>query len=88
MYNIVDEKFIDGLQDVEGKENVYSDPDTLDQYKTDEETDPAKLHTPEAVVAPGSTEEVASVVKLANESNIPVTVRSAGTSLADGAIAV
>ena len=88
MYNKVDEKFIAGLQAIVGKENVYSDPDTLDQYKTDEETDPAKFHTPEAVVAPGSTEEVAAVVKLANEANIPVTVRSAGTSLADGAIAV
>ena len=44
--------------------------------------------TPEAVVAPGSTEEVAAIVKLANEANIPITVRSAGTSLSDGAIAV
>ena len=88
MYNKVDEKFIAGLQAIVGKEHVYADPDTLDQYKTDEETDPAKFHTPEAVVAPGSTEEVAAVVKLANEANIPVTVRSAGTSLADGAIAV
>ena len=74
MYNKVDEKF--------------PDPDTLDQYKTDEETDPSKFHTPEAVVAPGSTEEVAAIVKLANEANIPITVRSAGTSLSDGAIAV
>ena len=88
MYNKVDEKFIAGLQAIAGKEHVYVDPDTLDQYKTDEETDPAKFHTPEAVVAPGSTEEVASIVKLANEANIPITVRSAGTSLADGAIAV
>ena len=88
MYNKVDEKFIAGLQAIAGKEHVYVDPDTLDQYKTDEETDPAKFHTPEAVVAPGSTEEVAAIVKLANEANIPITVRSAGTSLSDGAIAV
>ena len=88
MYNKVDEKFIADLQAIAGKEHVYVDPDTLDQYKTDEETDPAKFHTPEAVVAPGSTEEVAAIVKLANEANIPITVRSAGTSLSDGAIAV
>ena len=88
MYNKVDEKFLAGLQAIVGKENVYTDPETLDQYKTDEETDPSKFHTPEAVVAPGSTEEVAAIVKLANEANIPITVRSAGTSLADGAIAV
>ena len=88
MYNKVDKKFLAGLQAIVGKENVYTDPETLDQYKTDEETDPSKFHTPEAVVAPGSTEEVAAIVKLANEANIPITVRSAGTSLADGAIAV
>ena len=88
MYNKVNEKFIAGLQAIVGKEHVYADPDTLDQYKTDEETDPAKFHTPEAVVAPGSTEEVAAIVKLANEANVPITVRSAGTSLSDGAIAV
>ena len=62
MYNKVNEKFIAGLQAIVGKEHVYADPDTLDQYKTDEETDPAKFHTPEAVVAPGSTEEVAAIV--------------------------
>ena len=78
MYNKVDEKFLAGLQAIVGKEHVYADPDTLDQYKTDEETDPSKFHTPEAVVAPGSTEEVAAIVKLANEANIPITVRSAG----------
>ena len=53
MYNKVDEKFLAGLQAIVGKEHVYADPDTLDQYKTDEETDPSKFHTPEAVVAPG-----------------------------------
>ena len=88
MYNKVDEKFIAGLQAIVGKEHVFVDPDTLDQYKTDEETDPSKFHTPEAVVAPGTTEEVAAIVKLANEANVPITVRSAGTSLSDGAIAV
>ena len=88
MYNKVDEKFIAGLQAIVGKEHVFVDPDTLDQYKTDEETDPSKFHTPEAVVAPGSTKEVAAIVKLANEANVPITVRSAGTSLSDGAIAV
>ena len=70
MYNKVDKKFLAGLQAIVGKENVYTDPETLDQYKTDEETDPSKFHTPEAVVAPGSTEEVAAIVKLANEANM------------------
>lgn len=88
MYRKVDKKFIEGLEDIVGKENVLTDAESLEQYKTDEETDPAKFHTPEAVVAPGSTEEVAAIVCLANEAKVPITVRSAGTSLSDGAIPV
>lgn len=88
MYRKVDKKFIEGLEAIVGKENVLTDAESLDQYKTDEETDPAKFHIPEAVVAPGSTEEVAAIVRLANEAKVPITVRSAGTSLSDGAIPV
>lgn len=88
MYRKVDKKFIEGLEAIVGKENVLTDAESLEQYKTDEETDPAKFHTPEAVVAPGSTEEVAAIVRLANEAKVPITVRSAGTSLSDGAIPV
>lgn len=88
MYNKVDEKFIAGLQQIVGAEHVWTDEATLDKYKTDEETNPHKFHMPEAIVAPANAEEVAAIVKLANEAKVPVTVRSAGTSLADGAIAV
>lgn len=88
MYNKVDAKFLDALKAIVGAEHVFADEATLDKYKTDEETNPHKFHTPEAVVAPANAEEIAAVVKLANEAEVPVTVRSAGTSLADGAIAV
>lgn len=37
---------------------------------------------------PQSTEEVAAVMKLANKHHFPVTPRSGGTSVSDGAIAV
>jgi glycolate oxidase len=43
-------------------------------------------HAPDVVVLPGSTEEVAEVLKLANELRIPVVPRAAGTGLADGAV--
>lgn len=71
-----------------GADYVYTDAEKLDRYKTDEETDPKMFRVPEAVVAPADTEEVAEVLRLCNKYNVPVTVRSAGTSLADGAIAV
>ncbi|MDR0497034.1 MAG: FAD-binding protein, partial [Treponema sp.] len=41
---------------------------------------------PEAVVLPGSTEEAAAIVKLANRELIPVTPRGAGSGLSGGAI--
>ncbi|MDY6030030.1 MAG: FAD-binding oxidoreductase [Acidaminococcaceae bacterium] len=78
----------DELVAVLGEENVYTDVERLDKYKTDEETDPKIFRAPEAVVAPADTREVSAVIKLCNKYNVPVTVRSAGTSLADGAIAV
>lgn len=88
MYNKADEDFIGRLAAIVGKENIITDPAGLDQYKTDEETDPVKFCVPEAVVAPASVEEVAEVMRLSNEAKVPVTVRSAGTSLSDGAIPV
>jgi len=60
----------------------------LERYKTDEEPDPHYHHLPEVVVLPGNTEEVAAVMKLANKFLVPVTPRSAGTSVSCGAIPV
>ena len=88
MYSKVTESDITELKNIVGQEHVFTDSETLDKYKTDEETNPNYFHVPEAVVAPGTTEEIAKIVKLANKSKFPITVRSAGTSLADGAIAV
>lgn len=87
-YAALSEAMLQELQAVLGAENVLTTAEKLDQYKTDEETDPKKFRTPEAVVLPGSAQEVAAVVKLCNKYNVPVTVRGGGTSLADGAIPV
>ena len=60
-YNPFCEEMLAELQAALGAENVWTAADKLDQYKTDEETDPKKFHMPEAVVLPGSAEEVAAV---------------------------
>ena len=57
-----------------------TDAETLEHYQTDEETDPRKFHKPEVVVKPASAQEIAEIMKLANKFDVPVTVRSAGTS--------
>ena len=87
-YAPVTEEVIEALKGVVGAEYVMTDAETLEHYQTDEETDPRKFHKPEVVVKPASAQEMAEIMKLANKFDVPVTVRSAGTSLADGAIPV
>lgn len=60
----------------------------MERYQTDEEGNSHYFHKPEVVVFPGSTEEVAEVVKLANKYLVPITPRSAGSGVACGAIPV
>ncbi len=87
-YNPVTPELLEELKKVVGAANVKTDAETLDRFKTDEETDPRLMHLPEVVVWVNSTEEVAAVMKLANRFVVPVTPRSAGTSVSDGAIPV
>ncbi|MBQ9762778.1 MAG: FAD-binding oxidoreductase [Phascolarctobacterium sp.] len=87
-YNPVTEEVLEALRAALGAENVKVDEETLDRYKTDEETDPRFHHLPEVVVLPGSTEEVVEVMKIANKYLVPVTPRSAGTSVSCGAVPV
>ena len=87
-YNPVTEEVLAALRAALGEEFVKNDPETLERYKTDEEPDPHYHHLPEVVVLPDNTEEVAAVMKLANKFLVPVTPRSAGTSVSCGAIPV
>lgn len=88
MYNAVTDEVKKRLQDIVGDKFVKFDNDTLERFQTDEETDLTKFRMPEVVVIPANTAEIAAIVKLANVYTVPITVRSAGTSLSDGAIAV
>lgn len=87
-YAPITEEILNKLGNIVGKDYVWNDEEKLVQYQTDEEADPRKFHLPEAVVMPANAQEIAEIVKLANQENFPITVRSAGTSLANGAIAV
>ena len=66
-YNPVSPEFLAEVEAVIGKENVFTDPEKLDMYKTDEEYDPRRFRVPEAVVRPGTPEEIAAIVKLCNK---------------------
>lgn len=87
-FNPVTNELIEQLKQVCGAANVLTDHEKLDLYKTDEEGNPKYHRLPEVVVLPACTEEVAAIVKLANKYLVPITPRSAGTSLSGGAIPV
>lgn len=79
---------IKALKAVVGAENVLTDAFDLSLYDADAET--LDTASPDLVVLPASTEEVAAVVKLAAElaPTLPVTARGAGTGLSGGATCV
>lgn len=87
-FNPVTSELIEELKQVCGPTHVLTDHEKLELYKTDEEGNPKYHRLPEVVVLPACTEEVAAIVKLANKYLVPVTPRSAGTSLSGGAIPV
>ena len=87
-YQPVTPEIIEKLKKIVGEKNVLTSLPARERYQTDEETDSRLFHVPEAVVSPGSTEEVAAIMKLANEEDFPVTPRGGGTSVSCGAIAV
>jgi glycolate oxidase len=66
-----------------GAPNVFADPAELLVYECDGLTH-ARTR-PALVVLPGSTEEVAEVIRIAHEVGMPIVPRGAGTGLSGGA---
>jgi glycolate oxidase len=71
---------------VVGAPHCISDPGELHTYECDGLT--GVRVTPALVVLPGSTEEVAAVVRIAREANLPIVPRGSGTGLSGGALPV
>jgi glycolate oxidase len=70
-----------------GKENVFAEePDRLG-YASDEMPN-SRPYTPGIVVKPRDTESISRLLAYANEKNIPVIARGAGTGLSGGCIAI
>ncbi|MGQ9513012.1 FAD-binding oxidoreductase [Thermodesulfitimonas sp.] len=67
-----------------GPDWVLTDPDLVACYARDASV---AAGTPQAVLLPASTAEVAAVMKAAGQVGVPVTPRGAGTGLAGGAVA-
>lgn len=88
-YSLVTPEITARLEAICGKPYViYRDAERLEPYSHDEIPGKHYRHMPEAVVRPKCTEEVAAIVRLANEEHIPLTPRGAGSGLSGGAVPV
>ena len=85
-YTAVDETVLEKLRGVCGAEHVKVDEKTLQAFSHDKVTEEKYAHRPDVAVFPGNTEEVAAVMKLANELRLPVTPRGGGSGLSGGAV--
>ncbi|WP_455368146.1 FAD-binding oxidoreductase [[Eubacterium] cellulosolvens] len=82
-YRNITESTLKDLKGIVGPENVTTKADEILCYKRD--SSPFALQA-EAIVRPTSSEQVASILKLANRKKIPITPRGAGTGAAGAAL--
>src|ERR1044072_1518528 len=76
---------LDRLRELVGAENVLVDEERVEPYAGDALKE---KFPPEAVVLPQTTEEVAAILRLANERRFPVTARGGGVGYTGGAVPV
>ena len=74
------------LENILGKENVFTDIETRNNYGRDETED--YVFPPSVVVKPNNAIEISEVLKLANHYKIPVTPIGAQTGLSGGALSI
>ena len=72
------------LQKLLGESAVLSLPEDLILYEYDGSVEKGR---PDLVVFPSTTAEVSQIVRLANQHNVPILGRGAGTGLSGGALA-
>jgi glycolate oxidase len=84
-YGRTTEVLIARLAGIVGGANVLTG-DERENYSRDEAPGSDRA-IPDLVVKPGNSQEVAGVLRLANDERIPVIVRGAGTGLVGGAVA-
>jgi glycolate oxidase len=76
---------IELLGDAVAKDQIVAGEAVSEDYGHDEALNSASV-TPAAVVFPASTDEVAAILRSADEHRIPVTPRGSGTGLSGGAV--
>ena len=82
---MLDPSVFRGLTDAIGAAHVRTDPDTLARCSADAL---GIARAPDVVVVPGTTAEVAAVVRVCAAASVPMVVRGAGTGYTGGAVPV
>jgi len=77
---------VEQLKNIVGQDSLLTAKEDLATYAYDGTT--TWSHPPDAVVLPTKTQQVSSVLALANENRIPVTPRGSGTNISGGSIPV
>ena len=75
-----------GLENILGKNYVFTDDETRNHYGHDETED--YVFPPSVVVRPANAKEISAILKLANEHKIPVTAIGGRTGLSGGALCI
>lgn len=84
--SVARENVIARLREIVGPDYVLHRPEDMVVYEQDAFT--MSKASPDLVVLPASTQEVAAVVRLASEIRVPIVARGAGTGLNGGSIPV
>jgi glycolate oxidase len=77
---------VDQLFEIVGQSFVFLDQETRNQYGHDETED--YVFPPSVVVKPGNAQEIAAILRLANEFKMPTTPIGAQTGLSGGALSI
>jgi len=85
-YNKIDDLIVRRLKEIVGDQYVITDEEKMEMYSHDEIAESDYAHMPDVVVKPRTAEEISKIVVLANDKNIPVTPRGAGSGLSGGAV--
>lgn len=86
MFSNITKSIIEALKNIVGENQVYTDQETRQKYGHDETEDYS--FPPAVLVKPSTPEEIASILKLANTNNIPLTPIGGQTGLSGGALSI
>ncbi len=82
---MIDQTIVKQIRNIVGKENVFEDKETRICYSYDATN---IKYLPDLVVYPRTREQIAAILKLANEARFPVIPRGAGTGFTGGTLPV